>query len=449
MRVLSMYLPLSSYQRDLYLVQKAFSGSALMNVGGYAEIDGPADTAMLQNVINDMILLHDSLRITLVLDGIDVFQTFSPFVSREILIHSFVHEHSPMQSALNWMGNAAATPFPLKTGAELYSIEILIINDTKKLVFIRCHHLLLDGWSFSILFKKLCIIYNKKIRGISHDDPEPLSYRILLEKEKQYKVSGAYDADNVFWTSYARENKNSFNNGLQNKYKYAEITLKNVMSRRVPNKTELEQILNFTNQHNVSEVHVYLAAFCKFMFLKTGLNAFIAGIPVLNRSNFKERNVAGLFANVLPLAVNNLSELSFIDYIGYVNRQVRDIYRHCQMSTHEIFACTDNPFPLGRIDCSFSFEILDDSTSMQNNTVRIDAVHCREEEYPISMILRKRSVSGDVEILFSCQEIYQAELGCFISMAQEYMICLNNLITNKTIPVCVEQRSAGLKYLYS
>jgi syringomycin synthetase protein SyrE len=448
-QVLNRYLPLSTYQSDLCEVQKAFPGSALMNVGGYAEIDGQADTVVLQDAINRLILSHDSLRISLVHDGNDIFQIFTPFVRRDVSIRSFAHEHSPMQSAIKWMENESTIPVLLQTGAELYSIEILIIDKTKKLVFIKSHHLLLDGWSFSILFKSLCTIYNKRIHGALHDDLEPMSYRILLEKEKQYKASGSFDADKVFWTSYALKNQKCFENGLQNKYEYAKKTLKNVMSRRVPNKTELQQILSFTNQYNLSEVHVYLAAFCKFIFLKTGLDAMVAGIPVLNRSNFKERNVAGLFANVLPLAVNDLPGLPFLDYIGYINRCVRDIYRHCQMSTHHIFACTDNPFPLGRIDCSFSFEILDDSTSMKNNTVRVDAVHCRDEEYPISLILRKRSISGEVEILFSCQEIYQRELGCFISMAQEYMICLNNLIDKNTIPVCVAQNSPDFKYLYS
>jgi hypothetical protein len=420
-----------------------------MNVGGYVEIDGPADTEILKEVINVMILMHDSLRIMLVQDNNDFFQMFSTFVNKNIPVHSFAHEHSPMQAAINWMENAATIPFRLHNGTELYSIEILIVDKNKKLIFIKCHHLLLDGWSFSILFKSLCTIYNKRIRGVLPDDVEPMSYRILLEKEKQYKVSGYFDTDKAFWTAYLRDNRKSFKNGIQNKYGYAEISLKNVMSRRVPNKTELQEIINYSQQHNLSEAHVYLAAFCKFVFLKTGLDTVIAGIPVLNRSNFKERNVAGLFANVLPLAVNNFPELPFVDYIGYINQSIRDIYRHCQLSTHEIFACDDNPFPLGRIDCSFSFELIDDCASMLYNKIHISAVHCRDEEYPISMIVRKRSVSGDVEILFSCQEIFQKELGCFISMAQEYMICLNNLIANKTAPVFSTQKSPAMKYLYS
>jgi nonribosomal peptide synthetase DhbF len=447
--MLNCYLPLSSYQRDLYQTQNAFPGSALMNVGGYAEIDGQADVNNLQDVINLMVLMHDSLRITLVQDGNNIFQVFSPFVRKEIPVRSFIHEHSPMQVAINWMENEATIPIPLHTDTELYSIEILIIDKTKKLVFIKCHHLLLDGWSFSILFKSLCTIYNKRMRGVSLDDLEPMSYRILLEKEKHYKTSGNYDTDKTFWTSYLSDNKKSLENGFQNKYGYAKESLNNVMSRRVPNKTETEHILNFSNQYNLSEVHVYLAAFCKFVFLKTGLDTVVAGIPVLNRSNFKERNVVGLFANVLPLAVCDFPELSFCDYVGYINRRVRDIYRHCQLSTHEIFTCTDNPFPLGRIDCSFSFEIIDDSASMLHNKIRVDAVHCREEEYPISIIVRKRSVSGDVEILFSCQESYQKDLGCFISMAQEYMICLNNLIATKIAPVYSAQKSPDLKCLYS
>jgi hypothetical protein len=86
---------------------------------------------------------------------------------------------------------------------------------------------------------------------------------------------------------------------------------------------------------------------------------------------------------------------------------------------------------------------------MLHNKIRVDAVHCREEEYPISIIVRKRSVSGDVEILFSCQESYQKDLGCFISMAQEYMICLNNLIATKIAPVYSAQKSPDLKCLYS
>lgn len=447
--MLNSYLSLSSYQRDLYQTQKAFPGSALMNVGGYAEIDGQADVDTLKDVINLMILMHDSLRIKLVQNGNDVFQVFSPFVKKEIPVRSFVHEHSPMQAAINWMENVATIPVQLHNGEELYTIEILIIDKIKKIIFIKCHHILLDGWSFSILFKSLCTLYNKRIRGVSPDDMEPMSYRILLEKEKHYRISSSFNADKAFWSSYLSDNKRSFENGFQSKYEYAKKSLKNVMSRRLPNKTEVEQILNFSHQNNLSEVHVYLAAFCKFVFLKTGFDSVVAGIPVLNRSNFRERNVAGLFANVLPLAVNNFPELPFVDYIGYINHSIRDIYRHCQLSTHEIFACSDNPFPFGRIDCSFSFEIIDDSASMLYNEILIDAVHCRDEEYPISMILRKRTVSGDVEILFSCQECYQKVPGCFISMAQEYMICLNNLVSVKTAPVFIAQNSPDLKYLYS
>jgi hypothetical protein len=417
--------PLSSYQKDLYHTHEMFPNAALLNVGGYMEFSNQVELNLLDESINSMIEVHDSLRIVITSCDDKVQQTIIPFEKSPIPVQDFSNAVNPSTSAINWMKQQSITAVPLELRKKLCQLNIVIAPKDKVFVFIRCHHLILDGWSFTILCKTLYTAYSKRVNNEIFK-PELFSYKLILDKEKKYRES-IYKSDQQFWSDYAFQNSICFNTNIPYKLSNSLKSLKNVMSSWTLSNQEQTFINNCTANNNVSDVHLFLAAFCKFLFSKLGLKSLLVGIPVLNRSSSKERSITGLFANVLPLAVKD-SEESFIIFANNLGRDVKTIYRHCQLATSRIFECTSNKTSIGRLDCSFSYEVMEDRFNLPNNQVDIKAIHCGEEEYPVSIIVRKKIKSGETSIIFSCQDSVQSQIGCINSMATDFISYLSILL---------------------
>ncbi|WP_434710530.1 condensation domain-containing protein [Pseudomonas sp. R1-1] len=60
---------LTAAQRDIWLDQLSRGDSPLYNIGGYVELDGPLDQALMQAALESLIARHDALR-TVLLPGV-------------------------------------------------------------------------------------------------------------------------------------------------------------------------------------------------------------------------------------------------------------------------------------------------------------------------------------------------------------------------------------------
>jgi len=59
------FFPLTAAQRDIWLDQLRLGDSPLYNIGGYVDLTGPMNPALIQRAIEQLVAKHDALRTVL------------------------------------------------------------------------------------------------------------------------------------------------------------------------------------------------------------------------------------------------------------------------------------------------------------------------------------------------------------------------------------------------
>ena len=62
-------LPLSLSQREVWLDQRAWPGSAHLHIGGFAFLHGPLDLGLLRQSLQQLVDEHEALRLQMTPDG--------------------------------------------------------------------------------------------------------------------------------------------------------------------------------------------------------------------------------------------------------------------------------------------------------------------------------------------------------------------------------------------
>ena len=60
----------------------------------------------------------------------------------------------------------------------------------------------------------------------------------------------------------------------------------------------------------------------------SGLDEFVVGSPILNRSNTKEKHTCGMFINTVPIKISLTNKLKFTDFVSNIASSLFNILKH-------------------------------------------------------------------------------------------------------------------------
>ena len=189
------------------------------------------------------------------------------------------------------------------------------------------HHLIADAWSLSLFISEITDIYSKllSINNSSFETFTPYpSYSTYIASCEEYEKSERYVKDKDFWTNDFK----SFPE-LTYIYKGSQSTSSNA-SRKICSFDDVfyDTIRNFCKNHKCSIYTFFMAIFSIYLAKINNTSSAILGTPVLNRSNFKEKNTSGMFVSTVPFKINIDSNINFIDFLDQVSLKQTSIFRH-------------------------------------------------------------------------------------------------------------------------
>ncbi|MCX8128887.1 MAG: amino acid adenylation domain-containing protein [Clostridia bacterium] len=394
--------PLTGYQKDIWLQQYMYPDLPLFNIGGYFEFRGSVDIALLRDALRKLIINNDSLRITYTLKGGEVVQRITDDIIMPIIMRDYSRMKDAHLLSLRWMKRRFCSTFDLLNGKYAYELAIIKVRSDLVHVFIKSHHIVMDGWSFSLFYRKLCEYYNKtpEVHG------EAYSYLELISREQNYLQSEDYINDIRFWGNFINRSK-----GSEQIYpgiiKYAQNSSKKstIVGCKIP-KTRIGRITELTNQLECSEYQFFLSLMCLYFAKLLNKHQLVVGMPVLNRTNHKERQTLGLYANALPLVIDVDMDKPFENLVTEVKGKLRQAYRHYRLPFGEIL----NSAPVLRdsgnniFDFTLSYIQLDDRIDLKSCSADITMLHNGYERFPASVYIKKMIKDGSVKIEFSCQK---------------------------------------------
>ena len=324
---------LTNPQKSIYYTEEYYKGTNINNIAGTMTINGPVDFEKFILAIKQFIKQNDSCRTMLTNEKENIMQYINSYEDFDIEIVD-VASKGELSSLAN---EIVAKPFSIYN-SYLFKFVIFRFPNNHGGFIVNMHHLIADSWTLGIVVNEIIEIYSSYIKNepYTSKDSSTYSYINYIEAENEYKSSGKYEKDKAYWNELFStipdsatipsistiSNSNDSTNALREEC-------------FIPSDL-LNQIKEYCMENKASIFNFLTAVFSLYVSRVSNLEDFCIGTPILNRSNFKEKNTTGMFVSTLPLRVSIDNTLSFSSFLSSIATNSMSLLRHQKYSYQSI-----------------------------------------------------------------------------------------------------------------
>ena len=332
---------LTTPQKSIFLTEQYYKNTNINNVSGFLHIcDKNVDTEKLKLGINNFIQENEQFRARFFLDEEQVLNQYYKKYRKEnykvIELKDFHEKNSYEKIFCNKRFNIIEN--------KLYRFCIYKLGNGEGGVLFSAHHLICDAWSITMLIDTVVNTYTD-----TFEDNKPLEYQYksYISDEEIYYKSDKYKQDEEYWKSVFSKNIESTNKYMQ----------EDISAQRLEMTIDSE-LLDSLLKIDKSFFNLYLSALSIYFSKINNQNSIIIGTPLLNRKNFVEKQIVGMFVNTLPLKVDVDRDIAFKDFISNNKQSEMQLFRHQKMPYDRIMkiAREANPQINSLFDITISYQ---------------------------------------------------------------------------------------------
>lgn len=292
------YLPLSSSQMNIWNLEMAHPGLSMNNICTALKIEGNLNLEYLQTCIDLAFRAFPSLRTRItVRDGKPC-----QFVTEEIPARTafFDFTETDEQGIGIWFQSAAREHFIL-LDQPLCQMLIFKTSENSGGILTKVHHIIADAWSHALVTNHIIHNYFQLLSGQKADGEPAGSYEEHILSEQKYLQSKAFEKDQRYWKEVLKD----LSPGLAKEHQCAMVSPVGLRrSYRLSNRLN-RLIGGYCERKKVSPFAVFYMGLAIYLRRMKGQKRFCIGVPTINRTNFHEKQMGGMFVNTLPF-VNEL-----------------------------------------------------------------------------------------------------------------------------------------------
>mgnify|MGYP000126732517 CR=1 FL=1 len=364
---------LSSTQEYIWLDQRLNESSPKYNIGGFTRVHATLNIDCFKNAVKHLVEENDVFSFRFIEEnGIPCIALSNGSNGQLQWL-----EMDSEKEALEHISADFKQPFSLDSTAPLWSMKLIKISESSYIWYTKLHHMIGDGFSFKLLFEKVSHYYQELQAGNKLARDQKASYLDYIDWEKTYRNSDDFVADKQFW-------KSKFQNEAPD-----QIFAKNKQNPNIEKlgfdltSEQVDQINQSARELGVSSYHIYLGTYAyllgKFFFKET----VSIGVPVLNRTNAKQKKTIGAFMNVVPVCINLNRLQSINDFFKAVKKEVLSVYRHQRFQYADLLREVKNTDKL--YDVRFSFLSLAYQNGLEKNSQELVMLSNESDDDPISV----------------------------------------------------------------
>jgi amino acid adenylation domain-containing protein len=307
-------VPMSYAQRRLWFVHELDPASTAYNLCQAFRICGPLSATALATAVDRLVARHEVLRtrfgvragiMVQLIDerptaGLQVVQASSG-ADRDRTAHEFVRE-------------TVTHPFDLGQGP-LFRPRLLRFDEQDHLLVLAMHHIVLDGWSVTLLLEDLAGLYG-------NEEPAPLAWRYRDFAAWQHQVLSGESLDHQlkYWSDHVADAPTVLDflrpKAGREKSGAIEGTVTFELSAEI-----VAELRALSRASGGTLFMTLLAAFEVLLSRFTGERDLLVGVPFSGRSIPEAENIVGLFVNMLPLRADLTADPTFAELV----RSVREV----------------------------------------------------------------------------------------------------------------------------
>ena len=318
---------LTNPQKSIWVTEEYYKGSAINNICGTALIKEKVNLRLLEKAIRTTLQNNDIFKIKFTMNNNEVMQYVSDYVNSDII---YLRAKNNLELK-NLLDEIVAKPFHLLDSSP-YNFYIITFPNGNAAFCLNIHHILADSWTLGFLSRQVVKTYCAYLLIDIPYEYQTFSYVNFIKSEEKYKQSKRFLKDQLYWNNEFETIPDiPFIPGSVKNSSQIESTSAQRSTFRL-NYNLVTKIKSYCSTNNTSMFNFFMAIYCIYIRNITNLNDFVIGTPILNRTNIKEKNTAGMFINMAPFRVNFSGITTFKDFIKYVSSKSVSMLKHQKYS---------------------------------------------------------------------------------------------------------------------
>ncbi len=323
----SAHICAASYaQQRLWTLDRLSPFGAAYNVIKVLRLTGVLNVPVLTAAVNDLVRRHEALRTTIGVEDGEPVQVIAPQLdlTPAVIDLSGLSDEQRETEAQRLARNEAQATFELERGP-LIRVQLLRLQASEHWLLFTIHHIIVDGWSMTVLMHELSVLYDAFSRGDTSPLPKlPVRYVDFAVQQHAWLSGAARQGQLDYWraalanlpvlefpTDRPRPPAVSYR-GAKLDFEIGED-----LTRGLRDLSQREQTTLFTT---------LLAAFQVLLYRYTGQEDLAVGVPVAGRRRKELQGLVGLFVNTLVLRGDLSGAPSFREYLGRVRERTVEAY---------------------------------------------------------------------------------------------------------------------------
>ncbi|MFC9328958.1 amino acid adenylation domain-containing protein [Kitasatospora sp. NPDC057015] len=319
---------LTAAQAGVLAAQRIDPDNPAYNVGQYVELDGPLDTAALEQAVRRTLGEADGLHVRLTeQDGRTVAEP-TGFDAAGWRLPSLDTRGAadPVAAAVGLVRDQLAVPTPLEgPGAGPLTGSLLVrTGEQSHLWFQWFHHLVVDGYSVALLTRRVAEVYT----AIVHGEPVPASplrpAALLAEAEAAYLDSEQAAADRAYWLERFADRPAA-----------ARLTEQSAAASAVSLRHRVElsaeasaTVLDAARAARTTWAEAAAAGFAAYLHRMTGARDAVLGTHAMARTAPGTLRVPGMAVNILPVRLAVTGADTFDGLLRQAAEALKGLRRH-------------------------------------------------------------------------------------------------------------------------
>ena len=316
-------LPLTSAQLGMWYAQCLDPLSPAQNTAECLLIDGRLDPELFAAALRQVTAEADALRVRIEDTPDGPRQRIQTCVELPFTVRDLRAGADAEKQAEACMRADLAEPCDLAAGP-LFRHALFRVGEERWLWYQRVHHLVMDGYGYSLLVRRTAEVYSALARGA---EPGPRTFGTLADlvaSDMAYRSSDAFTADRAHWMAAFAGRPDPPR--LAGRSALPSRTFRRSTTHLASEATQ--RLRELAARQRASWPDVLIAAQALYTARATGRSDIILGLPMMGRMGSVALRVPGMVMNVLPLRLTVTPESTFAELVRQVVLGVREARRH-------------------------------------------------------------------------------------------------------------------------
>ncbi len=316
---------LTNSQKSIWVTEEYYKGSSINTICGTATIKEKVEFEKLKEAMEIVYKKHDNFKLRLKIKDGEVKQVLSDEPIKIDIIN--VADQKELEKVRK---KIIQKPFVLEN-SELFNFYIIKFNNGEGAFIINIHHIIADAWTLALSCNEIIKTYSELKQNQKIETEAIYSYIDYIKSEEQYLKSEKFEKDKKYWeekfqtipevATIPGSKTNCDESNPAGERKLFKLDEKFV-----------EEIKQYCKYNNISLYNFFMGIYAIYIGEISNLDEFVIGTPILNRTNFKEKNAPGMFINMTPFKINLKQEDDFKTFIKNIAIDSMNMLKHQKYS---------------------------------------------------------------------------------------------------------------------